>query len=149
MWKKNLTNHHAHSCVCFLNKQTKNRRNISQLDNGHFLKPTANLLLPYENLSPCFKSKVRICILTTFGKQKLKPKQYNKGRTRNKWHPDQRAINKMSLFSDNMIFYTETPRTKLQKGTGYIQVQHTKPKLFLYSSNEQLETNILECIHHT
>ena len=120
-------------------------------------KPTANIILngKTESIPPKIKNKTRVFTLTTIIQHSFGSPSYSNQRRETNKRIQIRKEEKLSLFADNMILYTENPKDTIRKllelisqVTGY-QINTQKSLALLYTNNEKTEREIKETIPFT
>ena len=117
---------------------------------------TLSTMAKSESVSSKIRNKTRVPTRTTtiqhtFGS----PSHSKQRRKRNKRNADWKRIAKLSLFTDDMIFYIENPKdatrklleliNEYSKVSGY-KINIQKSLAFLYTNNEKSEREIKEKI---
>ena len=120
-------------------------------------KPTANIILngKTESIPPKIKNKTRVFTLTTIIQHSFGSPSYSNQRRETNKRIQIRKEEKLSLFADNMILYTENPKdtirklleliSEFSKVAGY-EINTLKSLEFLYTSNEKSKSEIKELI---
>ena len=120
-------------------------------------KPTANIILngKTESIPPKIKNKTRVFTLTTIIQHSFGSPSYSNQRRETNKRIQIRKEEKLSLFADNMILYTENPKDTIRKLLELIsefskvagfEINTLKSLEFLYTSNEKSKSEIKELI---
>ena len=112
-------------------------------------KPTANIILngKTESIPPKIKNKTRVFTLTTIIQHSFGSPSYSNQRRETNKRIQIRKEEKLSLFADNMILYTENPKDTIRKLLELIsefskiegcKINTQKSFALLYTNNEKL-----------